>query len=240
MDKIDEEMLKADTSQWDGLYPSAYHPDDGRFTTNHITFGARGDSFYEYLMKSWVITGKKNERLREAYIKSMNGMRKRLIFRTSPGNLTWIAEQDGHIISKMDHLACFVPGMLALDDIPDHLDLARDILRTCVESYERSATGLAPEIIGFDQSQVKSLGLEDFYYQAPHNLLRPETAESLMVLYRVTKDEAYREAGWKMFQALCVVLSPSPCCFFFLSDCEFFIPARKSVRQMLPLAECET
>eukprot|EP01122_Echinamoeba_exundans_P013316 TRINITY_DN5796_c0_g1_i1.p1 TRINITY_DN5796_c0_g1~~TRINITY_DN5796_c0_g1_i1.p1 ORF type:complete len:561 (-),score=93.02 TRINITY_DN5796_c0_g1_i1:51-1733(-) len=201
MDKIDNAMLSVDTSQWDGLYPSAYHPDQGRFTSNHITFGARGDSFYEYLMKSWLITGKKNGKLREAYLKAMKGMQKRLIFRTSLGNLTWIAEEDGRIISKMDHLACFVPGMLALDDVPEHLNLAREILQTCIESYERSPTGLAPEIIGFDENQVQAHHLQDFWYQAPHNLLRPETAESLMVLYRVTRDESYREAGWKMFQA---------------------------------------
>ncbi len=34
-----------------------------------------------------------------------------------------------------------------------------------------------------------------------HNLLRPETVESLFVLYRLTKDEQYREWGWKIFQA---------------------------------------
>jgi hypothetical protein len=247
MDKIDNAMLSVDTSQWDGLYPSAYHPDQGRFTSNHITFGARGDSFYEYLMKSWLITGKKNGKLREAYLKAMNGMQKRLIFRTTPGNLTWIAEEDGRIISKMDHLACFVPGMLALDDIPEHLDLAREILHTCIESYERSPTGLAPEIIGFDDSQVKSHHLEDFFYQAPHNLLRPETAESLMVLYRVTRDESYREAGWKMFQAL----YPNPetsivalanrrhqFCLNFLCFC-FAVAVRKNARQTLHSVVCE-
>lgn len=30
---------------------------------------------------------------------------------------------------------------------------------------------------------------------------RPETVESLFYLYRLTKDERYREWGWKIFQA---------------------------------------
>ncbi|CAN6446386.1 unnamed protein product [Victoria cruziana] len=33
-----------------------------------------------------------------------------------------------------------------------------------------------------------------------HNLLRPETVESLFVLYRITKDPKYREWGWQIFQ----------------------------------------
>ena len=34
------------------------------------------------------------------------------------------------------------------------------------------------------------------------NILRPETVESLLVLYRVTKNQQYREWGWKIFQAI--------------------------------------
>lgn len=33
------------------------------------------------------------------------------------------------------------------------------------------------------------------------NIQRPETVESLLVLYRVTKNNQYREWGWKIFQA---------------------------------------
>ncbi|CAI9281196.1 unnamed protein product [Lactuca saligna] len=32
-----------------------------------------------------------------------------------------------------------------------------------------------------------------------HNLLRPETLESLFVLYRITEDSKYREWGWSIF-----------------------------------------
>lgn len=37
---------------------------------------------------------------------------------------------------------------------------------------------------------------------AAHSLLRPETAESLFVLWRVTHDPLYREWGWRIFQAI--------------------------------------
>lgn len=34
-----------------------------------------------------------------------------------------------------------------------------------------------------------------------HNLLRPETVESLYILHQVTKDEMYREWAWVIFRA---------------------------------------
>lgn len=35
----------------------------------------------------------------------------------------------------------------------------------------------------------------------PHNLLRPETVESLFYLWRLTGNNSYREWGWSIFQA---------------------------------------
>ena len=37
--------------------------------------------------------------------------------------------------------------------------------------------------------------------QDSHNLLRPETMESLFVLWRVTRDSQYRRWGWAMLRA---------------------------------------
>ena len=34
-----------------------------------------------------------------------------------------------------------------------------------------------------------------------HNLLRPETVESLFILWRLTKDQKYRVWGWKIFKS---------------------------------------
>src|SRR5262249_14693209 len=34
-----------------------------------------------------------------------------------------------------------------------------------------------------------------------HNLQRPETVESLFYMWRITKDEKYREWGWEMFRS---------------------------------------
>ena len=46
----------------DGLYPNCFERGRGK-----ITFGADGDSFYEYLVKVWLQTGRKDERLWKMY-----------------------------------------------------------------------------------------------------------------------------------------------------------------------------
>ena len=37
--------------------------------------------------------------------------------------------------------------------------------------------------------------------QDSHNLQRPETVESLFIMWRLTKDETYRQWGWEIFKA---------------------------------------
>ncbi|KAJ5760127.1 Mannosyl-oligosaccharide 1-2-alpha-mannosidase [Penicillium odoratum] len=41
----------------------------------------------------------------------------------------------------------------------------------------------------------------DIHPMDRHNLQRPETAESLFYMYRITGDEIYREWGWEMFKS---------------------------------------
>jgi mannosyl-oligosaccharide alpha-1,2-mannosidase len=76
--------------------------------------------------------------------------------------------------------------------------------------------GLAPEIAHFVTKAGPSFGehlhMGDMVVKAndAHHLQRPETVESLFVLYRLTKNETYREWGWKIFerwQAHCKVSS---------------------------------
>lgn len=36
-----------------------------------------------------------------------------------------------------------------------------------------------------------------------HNLLRPETVESLWYMYHLTGNATYQEWGWKIFEVIC-------------------------------------
>ena len=53
-----------------------------------------------------------------------------------------------------DHLVCFIAGTLALgaqNGAPEeHLQIAKELIRTCYQTYEQMATGLSPEIVYFN------------------------------------------------------------------------------------------
>ena len=100
----------------------------------------------------------------------------------------------------MEHLACFLPGTVALGTLSStdvtrnarHLAFAKEIMHTCVAMYTRQPMGLAPDSVMFPGMEASS----------KKHMLRPEVVESLFYLYRVTKDEQYREWGWQLFEAV--------------------------------------
>ena len=60
--------------------------------------------------------------------------------------------------------------------------------------YAATATGLGAEVTSPVTLERRK---RDAYYA-----LRPEYVESLLHLYRATKDDVYRERGWVVFEAL--------------------------------------
>ncbi|TVU04358.1 hypothetical protein EJB05_08422, partial [Eragrostis curvula] len=139
----------------DGLLPININPHSGTAESySTITFGAMGD--------------------RKMWETSMEGLLS-LTKKTSPSNFYYVCEKNGDSLSdKMDELACFVPGMLAL-----------------------GASGYSPE----KAEQIMDLAKEDMVVGTSWNILRPETIESLMYLWRLTGNKTYQDWGWDIFQA---------------------------------------
>ena len=111
--------LKENASDNSGLYPTQIRLQNNMpeplSERDEITFGGRGDSFYEYLLKIWLQGGKKEQMYRDMYDKAMDGLHDLLILKTERNGLTFIAQKKGRTVSKeMDHLACFMAGSLAL------------------------------------------------------------------------------------------------------------------------------
>lgn len=106
-----------------------------------------------------------------------------------------------HTVPKMDHLVCFLPGAIALEIFHSEkksevdLQLAHRLAQTCVHMYWRTVSDLAPEITRFTQN-----GLVDDK-GSMHNILRPETIESLFLLWRTSKKQIYRNWGQRMLAA---------------------------------------
>lgn len=106
----------------------------------------------------------------------------------------------------------------------ENMLLARELTKTCMGMYRTTATGLSPEIAHFELDEEPKMyntavlasdtdldpavpegeGWKKDFIVKPadaHNLQRPETAESLFYMWRITGDEMYREWGWEMFSA---------------------------------------
>lgn len=61
--------------------------------------------------------------------------------------------------------------------------------------------GLSPEYINVLPSKVASVEQQDFTTGAAYYMLRPETMESLYILWQVTGDPRYQHWAWSMFEA---------------------------------------
>uniref|UniRef100_A0AAY5E7J0 alpha-1,2-Mannosidase n=1 Tax=Electrophorus electricus TaxID=8005 RepID=A0AAY5E7J0_ELEEL len=188
-----------------GLYPNFLSPVSGNWVQHHVSLGGLGDSFYEYLIKSYLMSDRTDEEAKRMYYSALEAIEANLV-QKSPGGLTYVAEWRGGILDhKMGHLACFSGGMVGIgadDSVPEkrqhYLDLAAEITHTCHESYSRSATKLGPEAFRFDGgAEATGTRLSDRYY-----ILRPEVIESYMYMWRLTHDPKYRQWGWEAVEAL--------------------------------------
>ncbi|GAB4814643.1 hypothetical protein N2152v2_001689 [Parachlorella kessleri] len=187
-----------------GLMPLFVNPKTGRWTNRKVSFGALGDSYYEYLIKLWVLKGRQpqDEWVREMWEQAMDEMIDRLVF-TSKEGFMYIAEFDrASVKHKFDHLVCFVPGMLALgvhsgavagEKAKQYMQVAAGVTETCWQMYHTQPTGLSPEYIQFSAGGMR--------VGAPYNLLRPEALEAFWYMWRMTKDWKYRTWAWEVFQA---------------------------------------
>jgi len=205
-DKI-MELLKAiePTEATMGLFPVYFDGAHGHFSTSMQTMGGMSDSYYEYLLKQWIQSGHKHPFALGMYQRAMDGMRQLLVQRNA--KYVFLVQRIGNDTrQRMDHLSCFVPGMLVLGLMhgaggetenakTETLDLAKELMATCVHMYEFTPTGLSPEDVVFDENDEMVSGSNEY-------MLRPEVIESLFYLWRFTHDELYRDKAWQIFQSI--------------------------------------
>jgi mannosyl-oligosaccharide alpha-1,2-mannosidase len=185
------------------LYPNYLNPHSGKWGQSHTSIGALGDSFYEYLLKAYIQSNGTDTDALNMYFAAIKAMESRLL-QTSKSGLVYFAEiKNNHLEHKMDHLACFAGGMLALGAAastdPEHYrKLGADIAHTCHESYDRTDTKLGPESFRFDSmTEAKAVRPNEKYY-----IQRPEVIETYFYMWRFTHNEKYRDWGWEAVQAI--------------------------------------
>ncbi|KAJ1488651.1 glycoside hydrolase, partial [Baffinella frigidus] len=189
------------------LFATDVHPRESRFTSDRVSMGSGGDSFYEYLLKQYLLRPYTMRDMRQTFadtiretLEKVRGNAQGTVFL---GQATFSSSEP---IKKMEHLACFAPGMLALayeSDPENHrqsLVDAEAIMESCMAMYA-TATGLAAEsydIVVGKTGPAKLVPSNTMKF----SLLRPETMESAFVLWRVTGNRKYTDFGWRVFTAI--------------------------------------
>lgn len=182
------------------LYPERLYAETGEAHTKVYSFDAMSDSFYEYLIKIWVMTNNTLPVMLQRYLSSIDAMETQLVENNTEKDLYYLIRRKNNDKEyKMSHLVTFAAGMLAVGSVKknpkseDHLKIADKLIDTYMKLYRNYKTGFMPEILELS----KKIRVLDHQYQ-----LRPETIESIYVMYRFTGLPKYREYAWEIFSNL--------------------------------------
>jgi hypothetical protein len=188
-------------------------PEWPRCEGGKASLGSGGDSFYEYLLKenlqlNAMASGARVAPGGDAAASEARAASEERAASEKLEMYEWLVDSlaSGVLRLPESHLGCFVGGMLALggargvhtgprrlERAARDVDAAAAVADTCLGAYAATATGLGPDDFG------PRLKARPAAPGAAHKL-RPELVESLFVLYRVTRDERWRESAWRIFQ----------------------------------------
>jgi len=215
-------------------------------SSDTVSLGALGDSFYEYLVKVWVATKKSVDWLGDMYFETAEAILDRMAQKTKPSQLDYLAEiQHGRINKKVDHLVrdlwtrvlvhfwlktCGFRLVLRVECLyleqwirislrlrEDIWSLQRDLVNFAIKCMQGRKLNYHRNTWRRTTREISNLPKESRIAILPFALVRhwqfilldqlidlfvggTEAIEAIFYLYRVTKDEKYRDMGWEMFK----------------------------------------
>ena len=120
--------------------------------------GALADSYYEYLIKEYVLTEGALDQYKDMYLAALQPVKDYLLFKPIvdddpdillSGSLIYPTGGQAYLIGEMEHLTCFIGGMIGLGakvlGRPEDMKYAAKLTDGCFWSYNVTATGVGPE-----------------------------------------------------------------------------------------------
>ena len=170
-----------------GLVGTQINVEIGEWTNTDSHISGMIDSYYEYLIKAYLLFGDKD--FKNMYDESIKSVNKYLLDSVSTG--WWYAHADMTTGEKTQtvfgSLDAFMPAMLVLGG---DLNLAEIIEKSCYKMWTNF--GIEPEELNYKTFEVTS----------PYYILRPENIESAFYLYRKTENPKYLEMGKAFFDSI--------------------------------------
>ena len=170
-----------------GLVGEEIDVESGQWVSTGSHVGGGIDSYYEYLLKGWLLFG--DEDCRTMWRESVRALNRHLADEAPSG--FWYGQVDMHTgkrtASEFGGLHAFLPAVLALGgDLPR----ARRLQEACLKMW--NVAGVEPEVLDYRTMKVVHPGYP----------LRPEIMESAYYLHVYTGDRRYLDMGRTFFEAL--------------------------------------
>ena len=182
-----------------GLVGTWINVETGEWTNMDTHISGAIDSYYEYLLKCWLLFGDRD--CKKMWSESISAINKYLADEvkrdkgSSPENELWYGHADMNSGSRTattyGALDAFFPALLALSG---DLERAKRLQASSFKMWLKH--DIEPEEIDYQTMEVVNAGYA----------LRPEIVESTYYLYQYTKDPAYLKMGqrlWKSFVKYC-------------------------------------
>ncbi len=197
-----------------GLLGMYIDPYSGEFLDAFGGWIGGADSFYEYLVKTWIYDSSRFAELRTRWIRAADSSIRFLASRplAEHPNLVFLASFNGtQLLLESQHLACFHGGNFLLGGKvlvqQGYIDFGLELVAACRATYAATATQLGPEVFGWDPEMVPTdqrlfFERNGFYILDAAYQLRPEVIEAYYYAYRATRDEKYRDWAWEAFLAI--------------------------------------
>lgn len=214
-----------------GLWPHDMNYRDEIVNDNRFNLGAGMDSLYEYLPKMHALLGGLDPEYEDMLIHSLEAAKEHLLFRPMTPEDSEIMMAGSAVVrnekisltAEMEHLTCFIGGTYGLAGKllkrEDFIDLGSRLTNGCVWAYDAFETNIMPEnsqLVActnkfgpcpYDESALPSARkttLPDGFVKVrdARYMLRPEAIESVFYMWRITGDHTWREAAWRMWEAI--------------------------------------
>ncbi|KAK7427094.1 hypothetical protein QQZ08_006363 [Neonectria magnoliae] len=220
--------LNQNNTKIPGLWPHVMNYREETVDKAMFTLGAGSDSLYEYLPKMHAMLGGLDPEYSQMTTLALDTAKKHLLYRPinpkdemilMAGNAV-VGQNEIELTTEMQHLTCFIGGTYALagklQGRDDFVDLGSRLTAGCVWAYDSFPTNIMPEISELKacpsidgkcryedlKSSASNLPPGFTRVRDPRYLLRPEAIESVFYMWRVTGDEMWRDAAWRMWEGI--------------------------------------
>lgn len=204
----------SDGEPYAGLLSSFVSVSNGAMVSTKGSWGSLSDSFYEYLLKSYIYDQKTYapylDRWKLAADSTIQTIASHPYGRPDEVFLPYWEGQTR--FNAMDSLSWFAGGSYILGGTVTRnqtlIDFGLMIANTGGNMYNSTASGLGPEFVHWTSDCGDAWGIghcdgSDSVRPSDRSFkLRPEVLETWYYAYRATKDPKYREWAWAMFMSI--------------------------------------